>query len=79
MRLKSTKNYDEGFKFEKSMTNELSWSKTKQIQNLRYLNIVINVFNVKKAFMPIYKQRGFCSVSDQDSTMVIDFSNLDVP
>ena len=35
----------------------------------------------QKTFMPIFKQRGFCFcfVFDQDSTMVIDFSNLDVP
>ena len=37
-------------------------------------------FDVKGTFMPIFKQRGFCFcfVFDQDSSLVIDFSNLDV-
>ena len=37
-------------------------------------------FDVKETFMFIFKQRGFCFcfVFDQDSTLVIDFSNLDV-
>ena len=35
-------------------------------------------FDVKKTFMPIFKQHGFCFVFDQDSNMVIDFYNLDV-
>ena len=35
-------------------------------------------FNVKEIFMPLFKQRGFCFVFDQDSAVVIDFSNLDV-
>ena len=56
----------------------LSWSKTKQIQKLRCLNIGINVFDVKETFISIFKQRGFCFVFDQDSNMVIDFSILDV-
>ena len=34
--------------------------------------------DVKETFMPIFKQRGLCFVFDQDSTMVIDFSILDV-
>ena len=61
------------------MTMLLSWSKTKQ--KPRCLNVgIVNVFNAKETFMPIFKQRGFCFcfVFDKDSAVVIDFSNLDV-